>query len=65
MTRELLIKVLSEWVLAHGPGTYNYNAKNARYAVADFMAITDFLFYLKGVKGESFTINKQEGEEKP
>ena len=62
MTRGLLIKVLSEWVITNGPGSYDYNAKDARYTVGDFMAVTDFLFYLKGTKTETFTIEKPGGE---
>jgi len=60
--RELLIKILSEWVIFHSPGRYDFNAKDALYDVADFLSVTDLLFDLKGTKGETFTIK---GEKKP
>lgn len=61
LTRELLIRILSEWVIAHTPGNYDYEAEDALFTISDFMAVTNTLFKLKGIQGETITI----GGDKP
>ena len=57
MTRDLLIRILNEWVVKHGTKVAELNYPNTTFSVPDFMAVTKALLDLKGIKGETVTID--------
>ncbi len=61
MSRELLIKILSEWVINQTGRIEELTSQEGVYSVQDFMAVTDALFKLKGIEGEMVTL-KERGE---
>ncbi len=65
MSRELLIAILSEWLIAHTPGNYELTDSETKYSVPDFFAVTDALFKLKGITGEEIAIRPEDVGEKP
>lgn len=56
MTRDLLIRILSDWSVRQSAKIDALTAPDAPFSVQDFMDVTEALFALKGITGETITI---------